>query len=86
MTCGWIKLFEESQIPAQALYQARNAASNPKKPPALLTGTFRSPSTSWKRAIARRRKAISSVKKSRKKASVDFSVQKTRIVVKMNQP
>jgi len=37
-------------------------------------------------AIARKRKAISSVKKRRKKATVDLSVQMSRIVVKINQP
>jgi hypothetical protein len=36
--------------------------------------------------IPSRRKARSSVKKSKKNATVDFRVQKTRIVVKMNQP
>lgn len=39
-------LFESSAIPAKALYQAANAASSPKKPPALWTGTLTSPAAS----------------------------------------
>lgn len=39
-------LFESSAIPAKALYQARNAASNAKKPPALMIGGFGAPMAS----------------------------------------
>lgn len=33
-------LFESSAIPARALYHAMKAANKPKKPPALMTGSF----------------------------------------------
>ena len=33
-------LLESSNIPASALYHARNAESSPKNPPALMTGGF----------------------------------------------
>ena len=39
-------LFESSAIPANALYQAKNAASRAKKPPALMIGVFGFPAAS----------------------------------------
>lgn len=39
-------LFESSAIPAKALYQAKNAASSAKKPPALMIGGFGAPMAS----------------------------------------
>lgn len=57
------------------------------QPPALLMGTLMSPASfAWNLAIANSKKARSRKKNSRKKATVDLSVQITRIVVKMNQP
>lgn len=74
-------------MPAKALYQAVNAARRPKKPPALMMGGFGWPVESrWRYPIPSRRKARSRVKKRKKKATVDFSVQMSSIVVKMNQP
>lgn len=79
-------LLEVSAIPATALYQARNAAMSPNQPPALMMGTLGAPSLVCRLPIASNRKARSSVKKSKKKATVDLRVQMSRMKVKMNQP
>ena len=76
-----------SAIPARALYHAMNAARSPKYPPAESKCWFGAPLASasrWPRN--RKRNAMSRVKKSRKKATVERSVQISRMVVKMNQP
>ena len=39
-------LFESSAIPAKALYQAKNAASSAKKPPAFMMGGLGRPAAS----------------------------------------
>ena len=39
-------LFESSAIPAKALYQAKNAASSAKKPPAFMMGGLGIPAAS----------------------------------------
>lgn len=82
------KTYEESAIPANALYQAKNAANNPKYPPAFCDPrrTFPVVSSASKCPIARNKNARSSVKNRRKNATVDLSVQIKRINVKMNQP
>jgi hypothetical protein len=86
-TTGRTYLFEVSAIPANALYQASNAASIPKTPPAMVSWGCTSPfGPCLMKEMARQRKARSKVKKSEKKATVDFRVQMSRIVVKMNQP
>ena len=80
-------LFESSAIPARALYQAKNAASRAKKPPALMIGVFGAPMASRCRyPIPRSKNAMSREKKSEKKATVERRVQKSSRVVKMNQP
>ena len=71
-----------SAIPARALYQAANAASIPKAPPALRQATF----PCWRYEIPSIRKARSRVKKRKKKATVERSVQRSRMKVKINQP
>lgn len=81
------KLLEVSAIPAKALYQAKKAAARPKAPPPRMRPVLGSPAAfSYMYAHASRRNAMSRVKKSRKKASVDLKVQTSRMVVKMNQP
>jgi hypothetical protein len=79
-------LLEESAIPAQALYQAQKAARRPKKPAAWITGFLGAPLEWRSQPIPRRRNVISSQKNKRKNMSVERRVQKSRIVVKMNQP
>lgn len=73
------------------IYQARNAARMPNAPPARSNGMFGSPA--WRSAavgvryaMPRNKNARSRVKKSRKKATVDLRVQRSRMKVKMNQP
>ena len=74
-------------MPAKALYHARNAARSPKNPPALMTGGFGwLAALRWRYPMPRRRKAISSVKNKRKKATVERRVATRRMVVKINQP
>lgn len=84
----WVThLFESSAIPANALYHARNAASSPKKPPALMIGTVGFPfALRCRYPIPSSKKVRSRVKKRRKKAMVERRVATRRIVVKMNQP
>ena len=80
-------LFESSRIPASALYQAKNAASSAKKPPAFSTGVFTMPAASGcKYAIPRSMKAISREKNRLKKATVERSVASRSRKVNMNQP
>ncbi len=65
-----------------------NAASSPKKPPALMTdarGAVR-PAPRCRCPMASSRNARSRKKKSRKKATVERSVMSSRMVEKMNQP
>jgi hypothetical protein len=81
-----IGTYESSAIPAKALYQAAKEARRPKTPPALMTLALGVPSVAWRYPIPRRRKAMSRVKKRKKKATVERRVQMTRMVVKMNQP
>ncbi len=78
----------ESAIPAKALYQARKAASRPKTPPALLrlVAVLVAPSSLAKAALARHRKARSSVKNREKNMTVERSVKSSIMVVKINQP
>ena len=86
---SWLEphLFESSARPARALYQAKNAAKIPNTPPALMIGGFGAPAASrWRYPIPSRRKAKSRVKKREKNATVERRVQRTRMVVKMNQP
>jgi hypothetical protein len=81
------KTYLSSAIPARALYHAMKAANNPKYPPALIVFGWGTPASLARRwPIPKRRKARSKKKKSRKKATVDRSVQINRIVVKMNHP
>ncbi len=80
-------LLESSRIPANALYQAVNAASSPKNPPALIIGGFGAPlELRCRYPMPRRRNAMSRVKKRVKNATVERSVATKRMVVKMNQP
>lgn len=80
------KLFEVSAIPASALYQARKAAIIPKAPPARVRPILAPAAPGYRYDRARKRNAKSSVKNSRKKASVDLSVHMSKIVVKINHP
>ncbi len=74
-------------MPARALYHAIKAANNPKKPPALMTGSRTvSLEYGWRYPIPSNKKAKSRKKNSRKKAMVDRKVTSRRRVVKMNQP
>lgn len=77
-----------SAIPAKALYQARNAASIPKPPPALVSvvAEWAAPLLAAYSPQANMRKAKSRVKNSMKNMMVDRRVQSRRMVVKMNQP
>jgi len=76
-----------SAIPARALYQAAKAANSPKYPPALIISMFGIPVLLKKKwPIISKRKAMSTKKNKRKKATVDRSVQLNKMVVKMNQP
>lgn len=80
-------LLDVSAIPANALYQAINAVMTPKIPPALLMLAFKPPtSVCWNRAIARSRNVMSKKKNSEKNATVDFSVHRRRMVVKIHHP
>ena len=80
-------LLESSAIPAKALYHARNAASNAKKPPALRMGGFgMSIASRCRYPMLSSMNARSRVKNSKKNATVERRVQSTRSVVKMNQP
>jgi hypothetical protein len=67
-------------------YHAVKAARIPKAPPALRRPVWGAPSLCSKYERARNRKAMSSVKKSVKKATVERSVQISSRKVKMNQP
>lgn len=81
------KLLDVSAIPASALYQAKKAARTPKAPPARVRPVFGSPAAfSYMYAQASKRNVMSNVKKSKKKARVDFRVQKSSSVVKINHP
>lgn len=71
-----------SAIPARALYQAAKAARIPKAPPALRQAML----PCWRYEIPSMRNARSSVKKRKKKATVERSVQMSRMKVKINQP
>jgi hypothetical protein len=79
-------LLELSAIPASALYQAVNAASNPNAPPAVIHAEFGALPLFCRYPMPRSKKAMSSVKNRKKKATVERSVQIRRIVVKMNHP
>jgi hypothetical protein len=79
-------LLLESAIPAKALYQAKKAARIPKTPPALMILRVGAPLSRTRYPIPSSKKARSRVKKSKKKATVDLSVQRRRRKVKMNQP
>jgi hypothetical protein len=79
-------LFELSAIPASALYHAANAAMSPKAPPATIHPPCGFAPSFWRYPIPSRRNAMSSVKKRKKNATVDRSVHKRRMVVKINQP
>ena len=84
---GRTYLFESSSIPASALYHAKKAANSAKKPPAFSMGAFTLPvALGCRYAIARSKKAISSVKNRVKKATVERRVASKRRNVKMNQP
>lgn len=79
------------RVSSESTYHARKAAKMPKAPPARRSGTLGSPAWTWaevgvRYAIPRNRKARSSVKNRRKKATVDRRVHIRRIKVKMNQP
>lgn len=79
------KLLEVSAIPARALYQAANAANIPKAPPARMQPVFGAPvEPTCRYPIANIRNAMSRVKKRKKNATVDFSVQMRRRKVKIN--
>ena len=80
------RTYLSSAIPAKALYQARNAANNAKYPPALIIGVLGAPSVACKYPILRSKNAMSRVKKSKKKATVERSVQISSKNVKMNHP
>ena len=72
---------------AKATHHAKNAAKMPNTPPAVRQPGCGTPLLSaCKYAIPSVRNAMSSVKNSKKKATVDLSVQIKRTVVKMNQP
>ena len=75
-----------SAMPASALYHAKKAARMPKAPPARKQPVFGSPPDGCRYATPRKRKVRSSVKNSRKNATVDFKVQMSKMKVKMNQP
>lgn len=76
----------ESAIPAKALYHARNAASIPNPPPALMAVWLGAPLWLSRYPIPRQRKARSRVKNKLKNATVDFRVQRRSKKVNMNQP
>lgn len=81
------KLLDVSAIPANALYQAKNAAMRPNEPPALIAVGFGAlAAVSFMYPIAKQRNARSSVRKSKKNATVDLRVQRRRTVVKTNHP
>lgn len=80
-------LLESSRIPANAEYHAKNALQIPNAPPVLIRlGPGAPAAFGLSQPRARKRKARSSVKKSRKKATVDRSVARRRRVVKINHP
>lgn len=79
-------LFELSAIPASALYQARKAAMRPKAPPATIHPDCGCLPSFWRYPIPKSMKAMSRVKKREKNATVDRSVQMSRMKVKMNHP
>lgn len=77
-----------SWIPAKALYQAKNAAKKPNRPPVFCRAkaAVALPKSLAYCSMARNKKHRSRVKKRRKKATVDRRVQRRMMVVKMNQP
>lgn len=80
------KLLLLSAIPARALYQAAKADRRPKRPPAFWSLRLGKPPEGSKKASPRSRKVMSRKKKSRKNATVDLRVHRTRMKVKINQP
>lgn len=78
----------ESAIPANALYQAKKAASMPKTPPAFCRprAAVSAPLFLAYSEQKRNKKARSRVKKRLKNMMVERRVQSRRMVVKMNQP
>ena len=70
----------------ESAHQAKKAAIIPKAPPVLIRAEFGAPLEFSRYPMPRNRKAMSRVKKSEKKATVERSVQRSRIKVKMNQP
>lgn len=74
-------------MPASATHQAKNAARRAKNPPAIRTFSFGS-CFSLRRIYPtpRSKNAMSTVKKSEKKMTVDLRVQRSMRNVKMNHP